>query len=147
MYVSCPKDLTKVKSKLFAGLTKRQLVCFSIGAVVGLPVFFLTRNVVGNSTAMLLMMALAAPSFILAMYERDGMPAEKILRNMLRSCWFFPVKRPYKTENIYAWIDSEIKKEALVAAETSIKADKTGKTAGAKRKAVKSQQKGVKKGK
>jgi len=60
---------------------------------------------------MLLMMVLAAPSFILAMYERDGMPAEKILRNMLRSCWFFPQTRPYKTDNFYARIDSEINKK------------------------------------
>jgi len=74
-------------------------------------VFFLTRNALGNSAAMLLMMALAAPAFVLAMYERDGMPAEKILRNMLRSCWYFPAKRPYKTENFYGLIDSEIKKE------------------------------------
>ena len=143
IYCNVPKDLTKVKSKLFAGLTKRQLICFSIGAAVGLPVFFLTRNALGNSAAMLLMMVCGAPSFILAMYERDGMPAEKILRNMLRSCWFFPPKRPYKTENFYGLIDSEIKKEALVATETPGETGTAATTAGAKRKAVKPQQEGA----
>ena len=141
IYANVPKDLTKIKSKLLGGLTKRQLICFSIGAAIGLPVFFLTRNTIGNSAAMLLMMVLAAPSFILAMYERDGVPAEKLLRNMLRASWFFPVKRPYKTENFYALIDSEIKnaKEDLFAAQTPGKAGKAGTAACAKRKAVKPQ--------
>ena len=38
-YVPVPKDLTKVKTKVAAGLTKRQLICFSLAALVGLPVF------------------------------------------------------------------------------------------------------------
>ena len=36
-YVPVPKDLTKVKTKVAAGLTKRQLICFSLAALVGLP--------------------------------------------------------------------------------------------------------------
>ena len=38
-YVPVPKDLTKVKTKVAAGLTKRQLICFSLAALVGLPVY------------------------------------------------------------------------------------------------------------
>ena len=36
-YVPVPKDLTTVKTKVAAGLTKRQLICFSLAALVGLP--------------------------------------------------------------------------------------------------------------
>ena len=36
-YVPVPKDLTKVKTKLAFNLTKRQLICFSLAALVGLP--------------------------------------------------------------------------------------------------------------
>ena len=54
-YVPVPKDLTKVKTKVAAGLTKRQLICFSLAALVGLPVYFLTRGAIGNSAAVLLM--------------------------------------------------------------------------------------------
>ena len=53
-YVTVPKDLTKVKSKVVFGLTKRQLICFSLAALVGLPVYFLTRGTIGNSAAVLL---------------------------------------------------------------------------------------------
>lgn len=43
-YVPVPKDLTKVKTKLVGGLTKRQLICFSLGGLVGLPVYFLQET-------------------------------------------------------------------------------------------------------
>ena len=62
-YVPVPKDLTKVKTKVAAGLTKRQLICFSLAALVGLPVYFFTRGAIGNSAAVLLMIGLMMPFF------------------------------------------------------------------------------------
>ena len=85
-YVPVPKDLTKVKTKLAFNLTKRQLICFSLAGLVGLPVYF--------------MIGLMMPFFFFAMYERDGQPAEKILKNRLRyKLW--PKNRPYRTDNLY----------------------------------------------
>jgi len=43
-YVTIPKDLTKVKTKVLFNLTKRQLVCFSAGLIVGVPLFFLAKE-------------------------------------------------------------------------------------------------------
>ncbi|MCL2546192.1 MAG: PrgI family protein [Oscillospiraceae bacterium] len=106
-YVQIPKDLTKVKTKFMLGLTKRQVVCFGTAAAIGVPVFFATRGALGNETAVLLMMALMLPAFFMAMYERDGIPAERILFNIIRSKWFFPPKRPYITENFYSVIEKE----------------------------------------
>ena len=57
-YVPVPKDLTKVKTKLAFNLTKRQLICFSLAGLVGLPVYFFTRRAIGNSAAVLLMIGL-----------------------------------------------------------------------------------------
>ena len=34
-YISVPRDLTRVKSKILFGLTKRQIVCFGTGALIG----------------------------------------------------------------------------------------------------------------
>ena len=99
-YVPVPKDLTKVKTKLAFNLTKRQLICFSLAALVGLPVYFLTRGAIGNSAAVLMMIGIMMPFFFFAMYERDGQPAEKLLKNRLRyKLW--PKERPYRTENLY----------------------------------------------
>lgn len=50
-YVPVPKDLTKVKTKVMFNLTKRQLVCFGSGALLGVPLFFLLKGPVGTSTA------------------------------------------------------------------------------------------------
>ena len=50
-YVPVPKDLTKVKTKLAFNLTKRQLICFSLAGLVGLPVYFFTRGAIGNSSS------------------------------------------------------------------------------------------------
>lgn len=99
-YVPVPKDLTNVKTKLVFNLTQRQLICFGLGGMVGVPVYFLSRNTIGNSAAVLVMMGLMMPFFFFAMYERDGQPAEKILRNRIRF-WLSPRNRPYRTENLY----------------------------------------------
>ena len=99
-YVPVPKDLTKVKTKVAAGLTKRRLICFNLGGLVGLPAYFLTRGAIGNSASVLLMIGLMMPFFFFAMYERDGRPAEKLLKNRSRyKLW--PKERPYRTENLY----------------------------------------------
>lgn len=104
-YVNVPNDLTKIKSKLAFHLTKRQLICFGSAAVVGIPTYLFTRSAIGNSGAMLLMIALMLPCFFFAMYERDGLPCEKVLRNILRSTLLWPRTRPYKTENFYAYLN------------------------------------------
>ena len=101
-YVQVPKDLSKVKTKLAFNLTKRQLICFSGAAAVGIPVYLLTRPVIGSSPALFLMIGLMLPFFFFAMFERDGLPFEKILRNYIRARFLWPQVRPYKTENFYA---------------------------------------------
>ena len=45
-FVSVPKDLTKVKNKIILNLTKRQLICLGIAAAVGLPFYFLSRELI-----------------------------------------------------------------------------------------------------
>jgi hypothetical protein len=100
-YVPVPNDLSKIKTKIAFNLTKRQLICFGIAAVIGIPVYLITRDTIGNTVAMLLMITLMLPCFLLAMYERDGLPFEKVVRNIVRTCWLTPSSRPYKTENFY----------------------------------------------
>jgi len=100
-YCPVPKDLTKIKTKLIFNLNKRQLICFSSAAVIGLPTYFLTRGAIGNSAAILIMIGLMLPFFFLSMFERDGQPAEKIFRNFIRARLLWPGVRPYRTENLY----------------------------------------------
>ena len=39
-YIPVPRDLTRVKTKVFLNLTKRQLPCFGLAALIGVPSFF-----------------------------------------------------------------------------------------------------------
>ena len=126
-FVPVPKDLSKVKTKVMFNLTRRQLVCFGAAAAVGVPTYFLSRGAIGNSAAIIVMILLMLPAFFMAMYEKDGQPAEKILKNMLRSQRYFPKTRPYKTENFY----NTITKEALFVPQDQ-KAAGTGKAAAKK---------------
>ena len=114
-HVPGPKDLSKIKTKLAFNLTKRQLICISAAASVGLPAYLLTRGTLGNSAAMLLMIGLMLPFFFFAMYEKDGLPLEKVLKNIIRTCFLYPRVRPYKPENFYALLSE---KEAKPIAET-----------------------------
>jgi hypothetical protein len=106
-YVNVPNDLSKIKTKMAFNLTKRQLLCFGAAAAVGVPTYLVGRNLIGNSAAMLTMIALMLPFFFAAMYERDGLPFEKVARNILLSRFIRPQTRPYKTENFYDILSKE----------------------------------------
>ena len=103
-YCPVPMDLSKIKTQLIFRLSKRQLICFSAAAALGLPTYFLTRGAIGNSAAVLIMIGLMLPFFFLSMFERDGQPAEKVLRNFIRSRLLWPGVRPYRTENLYKYL-------------------------------------------
>ena len=100
-YVTVPKDLTKVKNKVAFNLTKRQIVCMAIAAAFGIPFFFLTRDYLGITNAATGMVLLMVPAFLFGMYEKDGMPLEKILLNIITVSFRRPHVRRYETENIY----------------------------------------------
>lgn len=103
-YVPVPNDLNRIKTKLAFNLTKHQLICFSVAGGIGVPFYLFTRPHIGNSPALFLMIGLMLPWFLFAMYEKDGLPFEKVLRNIIRTKFTLPVVRPYKTENFYAFL-------------------------------------------
>ena len=83
-HVNITKDLTEVKSKVVFGLTKRQLIFFVLAALVAVPIYFLTRKSLGNDIALVLLITTALPFFFFALYEKNGQPPEKMLKNYIR---------------------------------------------------------------
>ena len=100
-YVPVPKDLTAVKTKVMFNLTKRQLICFASGAALGVPLFFLLKGSIGTSAAVICMVVVMLPFFLLAMYEKNGQPLEKIIKNVIQVAFIRPKQRPYMTNNFY----------------------------------------------
>lgn len=104
-YVPVPKDLTRVKSKFLFNLTKRQVVCFGLGALAGLPVFFLTKEAIGVSMAAALMIVIMLPFFLFAMFERNGQPLEVLLKHYIQARFVRARTRVFETENFYAILE------------------------------------------
>ena len=100
-YVPVPKDLTKVKSKVLFNLTKRQLICFGGGALIGVPLFFLLRGSLDASSAAILMVLSMLPLFVMGLYEKNGRPLEKVLGDVIQTVFLRPKRRPYQTDNLY----------------------------------------------
>jgi hypothetical protein len=84
------------------GLTKRQTVCFGAAAATGLPLFFLLKTFAPTSAAAFIMVIVMLPWFMFAMYEKNGQPLEKFLRNIVAVKITRPKIRTYQTENLYA---------------------------------------------
>lgn len=99
--------MNAVKSKVAFNLTKRQLICFGGGALIGVPLFFLLKGPMGSSAATLCMIVVMLPFFLLAMYEKNGQPLEKVAWNMLQVCFLRPKQRPYKTNNFYSLLERQ----------------------------------------
>ena len=113
-YISVPRDLTKVKSKVMFNLTKRQLICFGLAALVGVPSFFLLKLAFSTSTSVMIMMVIMMPFFFLAMYEKHGQPLEVFLKHFIQANFVRPKTRPYKTDNYYAALIRQAKAEEEV---------------------------------
>ena len=113
-YISVPRDLTKVKSKVMFNLTKRQLICFGLAALVGVPSFFLLKLAFSISTSVMIMMVIMMPFFFLAMYEKHGQPLEVFLKHFIQANFVRPKTRPYKTDNYYTALIRQAKAEEEV---------------------------------
>ena len=108
--------MTKVKSKLLFGLTKRQLICFGTAALIGVPLFFLLRRAASNSAAAFCMIIVMLPFFLLAMYERHGQPLEVVAGQVIRCMFLRTKERPYQTNNFYAALERQAQAEKEVKA-------------------------------
>ena len=127
-YVTIPKDLTKVKSKVMFGLTKRQLICFGAAALIGVPLFFLLKSTISSSAATLCMIVVMLPFFLLAMYERHGQPLEVIAGQIIQTMFIRSKERPYQTNNFYAAIErqNQVEKEVRKIVQKSKTAERGG---------------------
>ena len=101
-YVTVPKDLTHVKSKVLFGLTKRQLVCFGGALLTGGPLYFLTRDYLSNSAAALLMIFAMLPGLLFALFERHGQPLEVVIQQMIQCCFI----RPKLEQKLQRYLDT-----------------------------------------
>ena len=100
-YIPVPRDLTRVKSKVFFNLTKRQLICFGAAALIGVPIFFLVKSIGNFIFAAMGLINVIHHRIFIAMYEKDGQPLEVIAHHFIQAKFVRPKIRPYQTDNYY----------------------------------------------
>ncbi|MBQ7587493.1 MAG: PrgI family protein [Lachnospiraceae bacterium] len=136
--VDVAKDPSAIKVKFLGNFTKRQIICFSAAAVTGVPFYLMTRKVIGTDVAAIMMVAVMLPFFFVAMYEKDGVPAEQYLWQIITMKFLRPGIRRYKAGNLYEQLKEREKMEkeveALEARQKKWKEGRAGK-AGSKEKA------------
>ncbi len=139
-FVSVPKDLNKVKTKVALNLTKRQLVSFSMSAVIGFPVYWFTRGALGNDIAVFLMMGSVMPFFFVAIFEKDGIVFEKYMGHIIRQKFLYPKVRLYKSQNFYEYLSDACERE-----EERVEKQKRNKKSTIRKSQITKQQKNPKK--
>lgn len=106
------KDFSEVRKTIPGlNLTKRQIVGFVTGVIVGMPVFLVMRFVLGLdilASVMGLSIA-AAPVVICILYKKNGMGMEKYLWYFYETHFVRNTDRPYITNNLYALQEEEEK--------------------------------------
>lgn len=114
--VDVAKDPKEIKPKFIGNFTKRQAVCFGAAALTGIPFYMLARNAIGTDMAALCMVGVMLPFFFVAMYEKDGIPAEQYLNQIIQMRLVRPGIRRYKAENLYERLRERESKEKEVEA-------------------------------
>lgn len=102
-YVKIPKDFALIKQKFILGLTKRQVISFSIGAAIGFPAFYIFNNMLGLQAGCIALGIAAAPALFCGLYNKNGQHLEQKIKLMIE---FFrkPKKRTYQSENMYSML-------------------------------------------
>ncbi len=93
--VDIPKELKFIKSKLLFGLTKRQLIGFTMAIVISFPMFWLIKDY-SLDLAMYATCFAAFPFLFGTLYKKHNMVAETWLRLYLENKLLFHHKRRYK---------------------------------------------------
>lgn len=133
MYIQFSKDINKIRNTFFWFFTARELIIGGMFAITGLILYQIFKSYITfQSAAYLLFIYMLIPGFIL-FYNKNGMKCEKVL--------FYKIKRlisgkvrPYKTENLYAQIEKEIKKQEVKQIAVSYKNSKAKNTVDKKTK-------------
>lgn len=89
-------------------LTKRQLVCFSIGGVIGVILYFSLKSAnIDTSSSTVVMMLTMLPFFMFAMYEKFGQPLEVVIKQIYNVKFVLPKERPYISLNTYSQLEKQ----------------------------------------
>lgn len=95
-----PRDIAKYETKLMLGFTTRQIVCIVPGVALGIAVFFLLKNYVGE-LAFLAAIIVMLPFILFGTVKPLGMKMEQFITKALLPMLLSPNNRKFATKNTY----------------------------------------------
>nr|WP_317360037.1 PrgI family protein [uncultured Tyzzerella sp.] len=104
-YVNVPKDILKIREKYIMGLGKRELISLAVASVVGLPLYFKFKDLIGVQ-AIYIMLIVIIPIIFAGFYEDDGIYLEKKVWYIIKFYTSKPI-RVYKSNNFYKQIENK----------------------------------------
>ncbi len=87
-YSSINTDFAAYQTKVAFGLTKRQIICFLLAAMFGLPTYFFTKEYLGTDVSGIMMIIVMVPFFAFAMYKKNGQTLETVLKHYIKEQYF-----------------------------------------------------------
>lgn len=127
-YVEVPRDLSKFESKIALNLTKRQLICFGSGIILGLPTYFFIKSFeIPIDICTTISFVIMSPFFMCGVYKKDGIPLEKYIYMVIKQKYLRPHIRKYKTNNIFSNLIEVGKKNESISKKTKKKITKNNK--------------------
>lgn len=94
--VRVPEEIMDYKESIIMGLSLRQLICGSIALGVGIPTFFLLKDI-NEDLATYATMIVVIPAFLVGFIKKDGYNFETYFKIRLYN-FFAKAKRGYETE-------------------------------------------------
>ena len=114
MEIKINKEICAYNETLFFGLSARQFVCsiLAIGTAVG--IYFIFKNIIGKETASWVCIVSASPMAAMGFFKYNGLPAEKLLWETIKSEIIFSGRRVYKADNYYLYLLNIKPKKAVI---------------------------------
>lgn len=100
IYIKVPKEITEYKTRVFLGLTKKQLCYFACGIGIGIGMGFIVTPIFGVNALAVVITLVCVPIVALAFTDKDGIPMDMYVKYII-DFYLNKQKIPYANETIY----------------------------------------------
>lgn len=126
--IRIPKEINTYEAKFIGPFTLRQSVCLLIALPICVVLYNVLKPYCPLDTVGFVMLLPASIAYLFGWFKPYGLKFEKFLENVFISAFVAPSKRKYCTENYYAIIAEQIRKDELLELENVNKKNKKKKT-------------------
>lgn len=121
IYVKITRDIRTYKTKMFWGLTARQLICGAIGISTGMVLNTFAKDYIGNDLASWLTIIVEFPIFAIGFVTIQGMTAEKFFKVFIKNKLKNGKIIVFNNDNVYNYIEEAIEEEEKIKFKDKIK--------------------------